>query len=362
MALSCPTCAFPLEARRLEGVEVDHCPRCGGTFLDNGEAEQLMGPALATEYWWSPAVLRHVRLGQTHCPKDGELFKEFEIAYQDEEVRVDVCGQCRGIWLERDECKKLRNIVLSAGQDPRTPWGGAARGVPSYFFQLLSGLPLEVWNPAQRLPIVTWFFLLLCLAAFIYPLAEVAGGRGDFLDQWVRWWAMVPDEIRHGHKLWTVLTSIFLHGGVVHLLGNAYFLLILGDNTETALGRVRFARLFLLAGLAGSIAQAAFAENPSVPVIGASGAIAGVLGAYVVLFPRVRLYHVLFFVRFRVPVILYGVIWVGFNLIMAFAHQPRVAWMAHVGGFVAGLLLAARTSMRSLRDRLQPSAPRHKGT
>lgn len=352
MPLSCPTCAFPMNATGLDGVEVDYCLRCGGTFLDPGEAEKLMGPALSTDYWWSPAVLQHVRLGRAQCPKDGATFKEFHIAYADEQVLVDVCGQCQGIWLDRGECKKLQSIVLRAGQDPKAPWGGT-RGIPSYFFQLLSGLPLEVWNPAGRFPAVTWLFLLLCALAFVYPMATFTGGQLELLDRWFAWWAMIPDDIRHGRKLWTLLTSIFLHGGIAHLLGNAYFLFTLGDNTETALGRFRFARLFLVSGVIGSIAQAILADHPNVPVVGASGAIAGVLGAYVILFPRVKLYQVLFFVRFRISVIWYGLAWVAFNAYMALAHQPHVAWMAHVAGFITGLLLAYPAATRTLQDRIR---------
>jgi membrane associated rhomboid family serine protease len=164
---------------------------------------------------------------------------------------------------------------------------------------------------------------------------------------------MVPHDIRHGHKLWTLLTSIFLHGGVVHLLGNAYFLYTLGDNTAAAIGSRRFAQLFILSGLAGAVAQALLPGNPFVPVVGASGAIAGVLGAYVVLFPRVRLYQVLFFVRFRIPVLWYGVGWVGFNVAMALSHRPHVAWMAHLGGFIMGVLLAYPASTKTLEERLR---------
>jgi len=344
-----------MNAVSVDGVEVDHCPRCGGTFLDPGEAEKLMGPALSTDYWWSPAVLQHVRPGRSQCPKDGAPFKEFQIAYGGDQVFVDVCGQCQGIWLESGECKKLQNIVLRAGQDPDVPWA-QARGIPSYFFQLLSGLPLEVWNPAGRFPAVTWLFLLLCAAAFIYPMTGFFGGQTESLERWFQWWALVPDDIRHGRKLWTLLASIFLHGSIAHLLGNAYFLFTLGDNTEAALGRFRFARLFVVSGVVGSIAQTIFTENVQVPVVGASGAIAGVLGAYVVLFPRVKLYQVLFFVRFRLSVIWYGLVWIAFNVYMALAHQPHVAWMAHVAGFVVGLGLAYPASTRTLQDRVRQSS------
>ena len=345
-----------MDAVLLDSVEVDHCRRCGGTFLDPGEGEQVLGPALAPKYWWDPAVLRNVRLGRGRCPKDGEPFKELDVAFDGDEVCVDVCGQCSGIWLERGECRKLRNIVLRAGQHSESKWTRAP-GVASYVFQLLSGLPLEVWNPAGRFPAVTLLLLLTCFGAFFYPMLAIPSVGTSVLERWFDLFAMVPDDIRHGRKLWTLFTCIFLHGGVLHLLGNAYFLYTLGDNTEAALGSRRFAWLFLISGLAGSIAHVVFPGNPAVPTVGASGAIAGVLGAYVVLFPRVKLYQILLFVRLRIPVLWYGVFWVAFNLLMALSAQPHVAWMAHLGGFAAGALLTYPYSNRTLSERLASSAP-----
>ena len=293
-------------------------------------------------------MLQRVTRGSMRCPKDQEEFKVFTIQHEDETVQVDVCGNCRGIWLDQDECQQLRRIVQRAGQDG-APWAPRP-GVTSYLFQLISGLPMEAWHPVTRFPKITLLFLLACVAVFLYPLLRhLSPGAAE---QWFLSWALIPEYVRHGDRLWTLLTCVFLHGSVAHLAGNAYFLYLLGDNTEERLGAGRFTVLLLAAGLFGSIAEAVFADSPKAVIVGASGAIAGVLGAYAVLFPRVKLYQVLFFVRFRITAFWYCVAWATFNVAMATAHTRGIAWMAHLGGFLTGIILALGSRQRSLAKQL----------
>jgi membrane associated rhomboid family serine protease len=144
----------------------------------------------------------------------------------------------------------------------------------------------------------------------------------------------------------TLVTSMFLHGGILHVVGNMLYLFIFGAAVEEAMGHVRFALFYLASGVAAALATAAFAPHSTVPVIGASGAIAGVLGAYFVLYPRARILTILpIFILFyfiEIPAVAYLLIWFIAQLywgLMSNEAMGGVAWWAHVGGFLFGMAL-----------------------
>ncbi|HSB20592.1 MAG TPA: rhomboid family intramembrane serine protease [Anaeromyxobacteraceae bacterium] len=154
---------------------------------------------------------------------------------------------------------------------------------------------------------------------------------------------------------WTVLTSMFMHGGWLHIIGNMWFLWIFGDNVEDAMGRVRFAVFYLLCGLAAAMAQVLVTPSSAAPMVGASGAIAGVLGAYLLLYPRARvrcLWVLIVFVTF-VNIPAWTLLGLWFLSQFFVPLESGVAWMAHVGGFVAGLGLVRLFAPRSPRDELR---------
>ena len=142
--------------------------------------------------------------------------------------------------------------------------------------------------------------------------------------------------------------SILRASAWAHFLVNMCFLYIFGDNVEDWLGRRRYLSLFLVAAALGSLFQTLSHTTSSVPVVGASGAVAGLMGAYLILFPHVKLYVILFLVRFRLHATIYLGLWMALNLAMAVRGGGRVAWMAHIGGFVAGLLFGLRYRVRPI--------------
>ena len=146
----------------------------------------------------------------------------------------------------------------------------------------------------------------------------------------------------------TPLTSMFIHGGWLHLIGNMVFLWVFGDNVEDALGHVRYAVFYVIAGFAATAAHTAVNQNDLIPAVGASGAIAGVLGAYLVLYPRASVTALFFWFPFNVPAILLIGVWFVLQLLSGIAGLAAtdvagggggVAWFAHIGGFVAGVAL-----------------------
>jgi membrane associated rhomboid family serine protease len=186
-------------------------------------------------------------------------------------------------------------------------------------------------------------------------LLEISQPSGAALQSFIQAWGVVPREFAAGRDLppeipypyWsTLVTSMFLHGGWGHLGGNMLFLWIFGDNIEHRLGHLRFIVFYLVCGLAAGLAHIIFNSASAVPTVGASGAISGVLGGYLVLFPRNRVYVMTYGGVATVPAILMLGLWILLqfvNGVGSVANTPEtggVAYLAHIGGFIAGAVLA----------------------
>ena len=204
--------------------------------------------------------------------------------------------------------------------------------------------PIRDHNPSGRTPYVTY----MLIAANVLIFLSYVGNMTDIRAMNALWinWAMIPARIAEGEGLHTLFTSMFLHGGVMHLAGNMLFLYIFGDNVEDAFGRRKFLLLYLASGLCASLTQFILEPASSVPMVGASGAIAGVMGAYLLLFPRARVdILIIIIVIFRVlpiPAWILLAVWFGMQFlggISSNAFEGGVAYWAHAGGFVAGLVL-----------------------
>jgi membrane associated rhomboid family serine protease len=212
-------------------------------------------------------------------------------------------------------------------------------------------IPLKDDNPTERTPVVTYALVAANVLAYVWQVEtglELSALRGGAIpyeiltlqDVWPR--ALVPPPF-------TILTSMFLHGGLVHLGFNMLSLWIFGNNVEDALGRVRYALFYVVAGIAAALAQtvaSAAAGAVEIPMVGASGAIAGVLAGYLVLFPHSRVLTaviIVFFVRLvYLPARFFIGAWFAIQLFSALFVRSQgggVAFFAHVGGFVAGFLL-----------------------
>jgi membrane associated rhomboid family serine protease len=204
--------------------------------------------------------------------------------------------------------------------------------------------PIRDHNPSARTPVVTYGLIAANIAVFLYQLAsgQDAYAAAAFLYQW----ALFPAAITGGEGLHGLLTHMFLHAGFLHLAGNMLFLWIFGDNLEEQMGHLGFLLFYLASGLAAAAAQIAGDPASVIPMVGASGAIAGVMGGYLLMFPRARidilLIFIIFFRVFSVPAFLMLGLWFAFQFVAGLSVTPEeggVAYLAHEGGFVAGLLL-----------------------
>lgn len=239
-------------------------------------------------------------------------------------------------------------------------------------------IPIHDENPTHTFSIVTVVIIAINVAVFLFLQPnfgqQASCGPGDVACQtencetvqFFYKWGVVPAEITEGEQfeeqicnevyledkslIGSLFTSMFLHGGFMHLAGNMLFLWVFGNNIEDRLGKIKFVVFYLLVGLAGSLAHVWFNPDSAVPTVGASGAISGLLGAYAVLFPRAIIHTVvpipiLFFIfgRIRLPAMLVLGMWFLGQFFIGQGQSADegggVAWVAHVGGFVAGMAL-----------------------
>lgn len=205
-------------------------------------------------------------------------------------------------------------------------------------------LPVRDHNPSERTPYVTYWFLAINTLVFVLmALLDDSVSANDIYISY----GVVPFRLSQGDGFGTILTSMFIHGGFLHFAGNMLFLWIFGDNLESTLGHIRFLLFYFASGVCAALAQYLGDPESSIPIVGASGAIAGVMGGYLLLFPKARvdvLFIIFFFVRIvPLPAWLMLLIWFGLQLINSAVSMTGqgggVAYLAHAGGFVAGFLM-----------------------
>lgn len=252
--------------------------------------------------------------------------------------------------------------------------------------------PLRDENPTVLTPFVTLAIIFVNIAVWV--AVQGAGMSPDILAASVCHYGAIPAEITGstggspgvtldtrlppcmfgGLTLEAILTSMFLHGGWLHLLGNMWFLWLFGNNIEDSMGHLRFLLFYLIAGVIATVAHVLSAPASPIPTVGASGAISGAMGAYLILYPRVRVYTLFFFVIFvriiPIPAWFILLYWFALQLLSGYstpAAGAGVAFWAHVGGFVTGVALVklfenrTLTAARRKKIRLSPFEVRHRG-
>lgn len=223
-------------------------------------------------------------------------------------------------------------------------------------------IPLRDHNPTRTVPFVTVAIIVANIAVFLYQLNLMAQGERAFLS-FIHGAAMIPANVSRGlgpHEVSSLFTSMFLHGGFAHILGNMLYLWVFGNNIEDAMGHFRFLAFYLLCGAAAAWGHILASPTSTIPTMGASGAISGVLGAYLLIYPRARIdtwipVWWLFLTTIQVPAYFFLVFWFALQLVSGLpalefeSAQGGVAWWAHIGGFVAGFILVPFFKKRHAR-------------
>ena len=213
----------------------------------------------------------------------------------------------------------------------------------------------------RRFPYITALLVIVNVAVFALEVSLLYSYGEAALASFINSYAAIPADLTDGTPAEIGLfTAMFLHGGLLHIVGNMIYLLPFGDNVEDRLGHFRYLLFYFLCGLAGTIVYALFNAGSTVPLIGASGAIAGVLGGYLALHPKGRVKGFFFIIVLLIPLTLPAVLFIGYWFVMqlfgsvaslgadAVNSASSVAFLAHVGGFIAGLVLAPLMAQKRL--------------
>jgi membrane associated rhomboid family serine protease len=215
-------------------------------------------------------------------------------------------------------------------------------------------IPLKDENPVNNKSYIRLIILIICSLIFLF---QSFGGINSFL---IGYFGFKPvslidsSGIETFSPFLTIFTSMFMHGGWLHFLGNMLYLWIFADNVEDALGHKKFIIFYLFSGVCASLSQFIFDINSPIPMIGASGAIAGVLGAYFYLFPKAKVLVLIPFIIFftiRVPANILLLFWFFYQFININDEQSNIAWIAHIGGFVFGLIYVIATRKKKFESK-----------
>lgn len=353
---ACPVCRTTLEQTKTENGLVWACERCGGHAATVAILRKSVEGAFVSRLWGALLEGKWLRQRQDRpCPSCAKPMGEITRETVTGPMQIDVCRPCQFFWFDLGESQQLPVVPPGAPEPELHPrvrealalaeierirrrheTGDFEDGAPDEWWQVLAsivGMPVE--HEAQgllRWPILTWGIALLVLAVGVLSFGS--------LEYWVRDYGFVPaDPFRHGGL--TLLTSFLLHGGWVHLLGNLYFLLVFGDDVEDVVGHARFLLLLAAAALVGDFCHLATDPDSTVPSIGASGGISGVIAFYAFAFPRARIG---LFVRFgwiRLSARWAFALWLGvqaFGTWQQLSGFVGVNYLAHLGGAAAGLL------------------------
>jgi len=357
--LTCPRCPRQLTAARSPAGIVYVCERCLGRLASLAVLRRDPATEEFTRAVWLSA--REAAPGDRPCPHCRRLMRVASMSCGHGHTRIDVCMTCQSVWFDpmeysyaRDEGgtgekpggdlhpeARLAEAKLGLELDGmRAEQAATARGdAPDEkwkWLPALLGMPVEVDAPRlKKTPVVTWALLGLLAAAYYLSASNLSGaiaGLGFVPAQWSRLGGL------------TLVTSFFLHGGFWHLASNAYFLVIFGDNVEDRLGRARFIALIAASHLAGMALHGLLDPRNTMPCVGASAGVFGVMACYAATYPRARLAFLLFYIKWlRVPA------WAmfGFYCVMQLVGAwlqvggySNVSSLAHIGGLCVGLAVA----------------------
>lgn len=207
--------------------------------------------------------------------------------------------------------------------------------------------PLKDSIPSSKFPFVNWTLIIINIFIFSKMLQMGHFEENNFIFEY----GLIPKRLfvesavlSLSDRYFPFVSSMFLHGGFMHILGNMYFLFIFGDNVEDRLGHVRYLMMYLAFGFAAALTQVIMFPDSSIPMVGASGAVAGVMGAYMVFYPRAKVKTLIVIIIFitlaDIPAVIFLMLWFFFQFINVGSGTGNVAWWAHIGGFMAGLFYA----------------------
>ena len=360
--MNCPHCQLELEKEFYHGFVCYRCPECGGHLITISGLRNLSADKPFVNLLWKTACYGYSEPGP-ECGNCPHPMRRVTLPLNGVGLELDVCQNCQVIWFDPAELERIplpkaadelpqaakEKLALAQIQKSYHPEGERVHS-PEEGWKYLAGmlgLPVEVDAPeVRKTPWITWGLALLCFAVFILTCGNLTGS--------VQEWGFIPDQWSRKNGL-TLFTSMFLHGGLLHLIGNLYFLLVFGDNVEDETGKMEYLLLILFSGLSALGLHSLLDSRSAIPCIGASGFISGIITCYAICFPKVRLSFLLWrniiFLQkhwnwFSIPAWTALLIWLIWQGIMAgLTHSTPgggTAYLAHLGGALPGLILGLR--------------------
>jgi membrane associated rhomboid family serine protease len=344
--MQCPVCDKSLVTITHNDIKIEWCSTCNGVWFDINELSKYLNNKANSE--WQNTVLDEIKVNSNHdigidgggfCPKCNQAVEQIRITNLN--INILKCIGCKGVWVRRSHLKPLAQWYLLATSSQRlqlhdyqtntwnvetdAPLGASMLGL------------IEDDNPTRRFPYTTVSLIIINTMIFIFSF---------FLLENDKFLLMVPSSLFSAPvtHIYSVFTSMFMHANIFHLIGNMYFLWVFGDNIEDRLGSIKYLSVYLMCGVIAAFSHALFTNSPDVPTLGASGAVSGILGAYLLLYPKARVstFSLVYFrtIKFTAPVWFYlGVWFFGQQLLNVALDSLGVAWYAHIGGFIFGYLI-----------------------
>jgi len=368
--LTCPTCTIPLKRQFANPGIFYNCPTCAGRAISLDVVRKAIPGEIANQLWIEARMGNHACTRP--CPICRKAMPEVPICVNEATVLLDVCTSCFFIWFDPQEFDGLPKLPvekdimdelpaharekLARAQLTMQKFAKEKNEQEQQFDSLWQVIPATLGLPVEhnsialsRIPFVTWGLAAIMIIVFIATFSN--------LDSIVNGWGLIPDEIgRHGGLAF--ISSFFLHAGLYHLIGNLYFLIVFGDNTEDVLGPARYLLLIALAACAGDLVHALIDPRGSIPCIGASGGISGVITYYCLRFPKakigVRLRLRTVYRYYRVPAGIMLLVWIflqAFLISHQVAGTGSVSAVAHIAGAAVGVFFWILTRLSFSRSR-----------
>ncbi len=330
----CPNCFHQtLLESRVGRQAVMQCDDCLGVWFEDG----ALNRAIAHKHDDIDHYDHELHLGEK-TGQGGRLCRRCDLnmerfhLLEHYEVEVDCCPKCDGVWLDREEVDQtmhspvLRDALTKLTQ--RTTW-------KSLVFQFLTGMPVEYNLKPHKTPWVTYAMMVICTLIFVAGQLDAQLENSLYL--YLGFNSNAPGLLQAGQ----LITHQFMHGSWLHLLGNMYFLWLVGDNIEDTLGHWRFLGLYLIAGVVAALTEWAFFDGSQGPLllVGASGAIAALFGLYLMWFRHASLTMLFFVIQVKLAPHWYFLIWSLTNIFGMIIGESNVAYLAHLGGLVFGVLV-----------------------
>ena len=352
--LACPSCSRKLYRTKSSLGVLWVCPSCNGRFVNMTLIRRTSARMFLSRLWNMIREGRHAR--GRRCPSCTHHMAEVTLPSGGKDLALDICRVCQFVWFDPGEYQRMTGAEIAAGkpetlgssrvdeevveldQDP-ADWPDDTPATdlpPGEWWELLIGafgMPVEDGQRRlSRVPLATLVLAGACVLVSILGFLD--------LEPIVQWFGMIPSRpLRHGGL--TFISSFFLHAGWLHLISNVYFLLVFGDDVEEYVGWWRFLLLILAATVTGDLLSILLDHDSTIPSIGASGGISGIMAFYALKFPHRRIAILIYVLWLRMPAWVAMLLWVALQVLGAFglAGESNIGYLAHMGGAVAGVVL-----------------------